>query len=394
MADIPKRAVTRTAKLATLPLGVAGRATLGLGKRLGGKPAEAVAAELQERTAQQIFKVLGELKGGAMKFGQALSVFEAALPEDVAAPYRVALTKLQEAGPPMPAATVHKVLAEELGADWRSRFSSFDDVPAASASIGQVHRAVWADGREVAVKIQYPGAGPALMSDLTQLTRLARMLAAISPGLDVKPLLREMQARVSEELDYRLEGAVAARLRRGLRRRPRLLRPEDAVHRRTHAGDRMDGRHAAVGGHPGGHRASNATGPGCCWCGSCIRARPGSGCCTPTRTPATSGCCRTAGSGSSTSARSTGCRTGYPNRSAGWPGWRSPATPKRCSTGCGTRDSSGPACRSTRRSSSTTSGRCSTRSASRNSPSPGPGCARRRYGSAIRARRRRNSAGS
>ncbi len=86
MAEIPRRAVTRTAKLAALPLGVAGRATLGLGKRIGGRPAELVAVELQQRTAAQLFKVLGELKGGAMKFGQALSVLEAALPEEVAGP--------------------------------------------------------------------------------------------------------------------------------------------------------------------------------------------------------------------------------------------------------------------------------------------------------------------
>ena len=99
--DIPRRAVIRSAKLAGLPLGVAGRATVGLGKRLGGRPAEVVAAELQARTAEQLFSVLGQLKGGAMKFGQALSVFEAALPEDVAAPYRAALTKLQEAAPPL-----------------------------------------------------------------------------------------------------------------------------------------------------------------------------------------------------------------------------------------------------------------------------------------------------
>ncbi|HWH01048.1 MAG TPA: AarF/UbiB family protein, partial [Pilimelia sp.] len=161
MSDIPRRAVTRSAKLAGLPLGVAGRATIGLGKRLGGRPAELVAAELQARTAEQLFQVLGQLKGGAMKMGQALSVFEAALPEDVAAPYRAALTKLQEAAPPLPATTVHAVLAKELGPDWRERFTHFDDTPAAAASIGQVHRAVWADGREVAVKIQYPGAGPA-----------------------------------------------------------------------------------------------------------------------------------------------------------------------------------------------------------------------------------------
>ena len=99
MSDIPRRAVTRSAKLAGLPLGVAGRATIGLGKRLGGRPAEVVAAELQARTAEQLFQVLGQLKGGAMKMGQALSVFEAALPEEVAAPYRAALTKLQEAAP-------------------------------------------------------------------------------------------------------------------------------------------------------------------------------------------------------------------------------------------------------------------------------------------------------
>jgi len=205
VSDIPRRAVTRGAKLATLPLGVAGRATLGFGKRLGGRPAELVAAELQQRTAEQLFQVLGQLKGGAMKFGQALSIFEAALPEDVAAPYRAALTKLQEAAPPLPAASVHRVLTRELGADWRGRFKSFGEAPAAAASIGQVHRAVWADGSVVAVKIQYPGAGKALLSDLRQLSRVARMFSVLSPGLDVKPLLAELEARVSEELDYRLE---------------------------------------------------------------------------------------------------------------------------------------------------------------------------------------------
>ena len=92
--DLPRRAVTRTAKLASLPLGFAGRTALGLGKRVGGRPAELVAAEVQARTAEQLFKVLGELKGGAMKFGQALSIFEAALPEELAAPYRATLTKL------------------------------------------------------------------------------------------------------------------------------------------------------------------------------------------------------------------------------------------------------------------------------------------------------------
>jgi predicted unusual protein kinase regulating ubiquinone biosynthesis (AarF/ABC1/UbiB family) len=203
--EIPRRAVTRTAKLASLPLGVAGRATVGLGRRIAGQSADVVAAELQQRTAEQLFAVLGQLKGGAMKFGQALSVFEAALPEDVAAPYREALTKLQEAAPPMAVRTVHQVLDEQLGTAWRKRFEDFEDQPAAAASIGQVHRAVWHDGRTVAVKVQYPGAGPALLADLNQLSRFARMFAIISPGLDVKPLLAELRARVIEELDYGLE---------------------------------------------------------------------------------------------------------------------------------------------------------------------------------------------
>ncbi|MEV7427317.1 AarF/ABC1/UbiB kinase family protein [Streptomyces sp. NPDC091212] len=205
MSDLPRKAVTRTAKLATLPLGFAGRATWGLGKRIGGKSAEIVTRELQQRTADQLFKVLGELKGGAMKFGQALSVFESALPEEIAGPYRAALTKLQEAAPPMPTRTVHAVLAERLGEEWRDLFLEFEDKPSAAASIGQVHRAVWHDGREVAVKVQYPGAGEALLSDLTQLSRFARLLGPLIPGMDIKPLITELRDRVSEELDYALE---------------------------------------------------------------------------------------------------------------------------------------------------------------------------------------------
>ncbi|MFB7499592.1 ABC1 kinase family protein [Streptomyces sp. NPDC056161] len=205
MSDLPRKAVTRTAKLAALPLGFAGRATWGLGKRIVGESAEIVGRELQQRTAEQLFKVLGELKGGAMKFGQALSVFESALPEEVAGPYRAALTKLQEAAPPMPTRTMHAVLEAQLGADWRELFLEFEDKPAAAASIGQVHRAVWRDGREVAVKVQYPGAGEALLSDLSQLSRFARLLGPLVPGMDVKPLISELRDRVSEELDYGLE---------------------------------------------------------------------------------------------------------------------------------------------------------------------------------------------
>ncbi len=208
MSEIPRHAVSRSARMASLPVGVAGRATLGLGKRLTGRPADEVKLEFQQRTAEQLFRVLGDLKGGAMKLGQALSVFEAAMPEALAAPYRDALTRLQQDAPPLPAPTVHKVLASQLGPGWRKHFQSFNDKPAAAASIGQVHRAVWADGRPVAVKVQYPGAGKALLSDLGQLGRMARLFGVLSPGLDIKPLLHELRERVSEELDYRLEATA------------------------------------------------------------------------------------------------------------------------------------------------------------------------------------------
>jgi predicted unusual protein kinase regulating ubiquinone biosynthesis (AarF/ABC1/UbiB family) len=212
VTDIPRRAVSRTVRLASLPLGFAGRAAVGLGKRVTGIASDTVAAEIQERTAEHLFSVLGQLKGGAMKFGQALSVFEAALPEDLAGPYRQALTKLQEAAPPLPAASVHKVLETEFGPDWRKKFVDFEDTPTAAASIGQVHRAVWKTrakaGRRVAVKIQYPGAGKALLADLNQLARLASLFKVIQPGLDVKPLLVELRARITEELDYDLEAGA------------------------------------------------------------------------------------------------------------------------------------------------------------------------------------------
>jgi len=207
VSDVPKNPVTRAAKMARLPIGLAGRTALGVGKRIGGRPAEMVAEEIQRRTADQIFRVLGELKGGAMKLGQALSIFEAALPPEIAGPYRATLTRLQESAPPLPARTVHQVLARELGEDWRSSFVSFSDVPAAAASIGQVHQAVWHDGRRVAVKIQYPGAGRALISDFNQLSRAGRLFGLLMPGLEVKPLLDELRDRVAEELDYSLEAS-------------------------------------------------------------------------------------------------------------------------------------------------------------------------------------------
>ncbi len=199
--------MNRTARLASLPLSAAGRVTLGWGQRLIGRDRDDVSAEMSRRTAEQVFEVLGTLKGGAMKLGQALSVYEAGIPDEYAEPYREALAKLQNAAPAMPPATVNRLMAEQLGTGWRSRFANFDDVAAAAASIGQVHRAVWKDGREVAVKLQYPGAGAALKADMDQLTRMGPVLGMLIPGMQVRPLLAELRERVMEELDYAAEAA-------------------------------------------------------------------------------------------------------------------------------------------------------------------------------------------
>lgn len=206
MSDIPRGAAGRAARLASLPLGHAGRSARGLGRRLGGTPADVVNDEIQRRTAEQLFTVLGSLKGGAMKVGQALSVLEAAMPEEYVEPYREMLVRLQDAAPPMTTDEVHAVLVRDLGPRWRDAIE-IEDVPVAAASIGQVHRGVAADGRAIAVKIQYPGADKALRSDLQQIARLARVATTWMPAVDIKPVTEELLAAADEELDYALEAA-------------------------------------------------------------------------------------------------------------------------------------------------------------------------------------------
>ncbi|HEU5005896.1 MAG TPA: AarF/ABC1/UbiB kinase family protein [Jatrophihabitantaceae bacterium] len=203
--DIPTRASVRSARLAALPIGFAGRAAAGWGRRVAGGDRGEISASVLERNAEHMFAVLGELKGGAMKLGQALSVYEAMIPAEFAEPYRRALTQLQAQGPALPAARVHEVLDQQFGRNWRKHFREFEDVPAAAASIGQVHRGTWHDGRTVAVKVQYPGADVAMQTDLKQLQRFARLFNLVVPGLEARELIAEVRERMMEELDYRSE---------------------------------------------------------------------------------------------------------------------------------------------------------------------------------------------
>jgi predicted unusual protein kinase regulating ubiquinone biosynthesis (AarF/ABC1/UbiB family) len=201
----PRGRLARTARLATLPAAFAGRTAVGLGKRVAGRPAEVVAAQVQQRTAEQLFATLGRLKGGAMKVGQAMSAMEAALPEQLAAPYREALVRLQESAPPMPTALVYQQLDRAFPGGWRDMLRDLDERPVAAASVGQVHRATWHDGRPVAVKVQYPGAAEALMDDVGSLSALVPLMKAAAPGLDARQLVAELRDRLAAEVDYAQE---------------------------------------------------------------------------------------------------------------------------------------------------------------------------------------------
>ncbi|NNH70939.1 AarF/ABC1/UbiB kinase family protein [Nocardia uniformis] len=198
----PTRKLVRDAKLAALPVAYAGRQAAGVGWRLFGRPATEVEAEIHMRTAEHVFEVLGELKGSVAKLGQILSVYQDAMPIDLAEAYGLALSKLQNAVPAMSPALVAQVLAENFGPGWRELFREFETHPAAAATIGQVHRAVWHDGRPVAVKVMYPGAREAVRADFTQLRLLGVVLGALLPGAEMGPIIEMICACVTDELDY------------------------------------------------------------------------------------------------------------------------------------------------------------------------------------------------
>ncbi len=151
--------------------------------------------------AAALAAALGGLKGPIMKVAQML----ATIPEALPAEYATALSQLQSQAPPMGPAFVRRRMLAELGTDWASRFKSFEQQPAASASLGQVHRAVALDGGELAVKLQYPDMQSAVEADLNQLKILFALHARMNPAIETGEMLKEVSARLREELDYELE---------------------------------------------------------------------------------------------------------------------------------------------------------------------------------------------
>jgi predicted unusual protein kinase regulating ubiquinone biosynthesis (AarF/ABC1/UbiB family) len=177
----------------------------------GRRATEEQRARMEERfairTAQDVAEVLGGMKGAIMKAGQMVSFIAEGLPPDAQA----ALATLQADVPPMAPTLAEGVIRDELGADPEKLFLDWDPLPRAAASIGQVHRAVMPDGRIVAVKVQYPGVDRAIRSDLDNAELLYGLFASFAlKNMDVKAMVDELRARMSDELDYRLEARCQA----------------------------------------------------------------------------------------------------------------------------------------------------------------------------------------
>jgi predicted unusual protein kinase regulating ubiquinone biosynthesis (AarF/ABC1/UbiB family) len=153
------------------------------------------------RDAAALAAALGGLKGPIMKVAQLISTIPEALPPE----YARELGQLQAHAPPMGPAFVKRRMTAELGPNWRARFAEFDVTAAASASLGQVHRAKAADGAELAAKLQYPDMQSAVEADLNQLKLVFALHARMTPGVDTSEIWKEIAARLREELDYDLE---------------------------------------------------------------------------------------------------------------------------------------------------------------------------------------------
>ena len=178
-----------------------------VGANVGGVAARIASARLlgldpdRDREAASLAAALGGLKGPIMKVAQLL----ATIPEALPAEYAAELGQLQSQAPPMGWSFVRRRMAAELGPDWENRFASFEHDAAASASLGQVHRARAHDGRWLAAKLQYPDMQSAVEADLMQLAVLFSIHRRLKPAIETSEMKEEIGARLREELDYDLE---------------------------------------------------------------------------------------------------------------------------------------------------------------------------------------------
>ena len=226
---IPTSRVARTAKVSGLAAGQAAR-QLGTRTTNFARGEEGKQKALERRhveSAEQIVAALGTMKGAAMKLGQVMSFLDVGLvPEEYRDEFQRKLGELRDAAPKVRFSDMRKVVESELGESLKDAFVEFDEAPIAAASIGQVYRARLHDGREVAVKVQYPGVAQAVRADMQNLGMILRLLKRIAPGLDVKSTAEEVRSRIGEELDYELEAQNQRSLARIFRGHPFIVVPE------------------------------------------------------------------------------------------------------------------------------------------------------------------------
>jgi predicted unusual protein kinase regulating ubiquinone biosynthesis (AarF/ABC1/UbiB family) len=184
-------------------------------------------ARRQLETAEQIVAALGTMKGAAMKLGQVMSFLDVGLvPEEYREEFQAKLAELRDAAPKVAFKDMKKVIEGEYGERLEDVFETFDPVPIAAASIGQVYKAKLHDGRDVAVKVQYPGVAQAVRADMQNLGMILRLMKRVAPGLDPKAMGDEIRSRIDEELDYELEAQNQRTLARIFRGHPFIVVPE------------------------------------------------------------------------------------------------------------------------------------------------------------------------
>ena len=226
-APIPQSRLGRFARMG-LAAGelAAGAATEGLKRIARGQAPDFRGALLSAPNARRLAARLARLRGAAMKVGQLVSLQR----DDVLPPeFAQALAVLRSQAAPMPAQQLHRVLGREYGAGWQRRFSRFDDEPIAAASIGQVHRVTAADGRDLALKIQYPGVARSIASDVDNVAVLLRLLNVLPVDIDVAGLVAEAKRQLTQEADYLQEATFLERYAGLVADEPGLLVPR--VHR-------------------------------------------------------------------------------------------------------------------------------------------------------------------
>ncbi len=238
---VPSGRGERFARLGGMVAGIAGEVALEGLRRVAGR-GEAGSLVLNEANARRLTETLSDMRGAAMKLGQMLSLHG----DDILPPeFSEILAGLRNQAHFMPEAQVRAVLGRELGDDWQALFANFDFEPMAAASIGQVHEARAIDGRELALKLQYPGVSESISSDIDNLGVLLRLSRLLPVELDIDPLLAELKLELAREADYRREADNTERYRELVGDDPTVLVPR--VHRdlsteRVIATDRIQAR--------------------------------------------------------------------------------------------------------------------------------------------------------